>query len=245
MMKWITPLFALCVVVPALAQGDTLIYATGKIVNAASKEPVVARISYESLPYGSHVGMLNGSEYRFALFDNEKYAITVEAPGFAKAKYMLDPASAENRVIALNIELSHVEAAPAQITASTEAPRTRSHEHQVGKVIPLPNLNFQQSKAKIQPESFKELDEIVSMLKSNGRMVIQLEGHTDFRGDPKENMKLAEARVAAVRDYLVSKGVGKHKIKTKAFGGTQPLTRENTDAARALNRRVEVRILEN
>lgn len=244
-MKWIAPLLAFWAVVPALAQGDTLIYATGKIVNAASKEPVVARISYESLPYGSHVGILNGSEYRFALFDNDKYAITVDAPGFARAKYMLDPAAAENRVIALNIELSHIEAAPPPPTASTEPPRTRSHEHHVGKVIPLPNLNFQQSKAKIQPESFKELDEIVAMLQTSPRMVIQLEGHTDFRGDPKENMKLSEARVVAVRDYLVSRGVGKGKIKTKAFGGTQPLTRENTDAARALNRRVEVRILEN
>jgi len=244
-MKWIAPLLALGAFIPAFSQGDTLTYATGKIINAASKEPVVARISYESLPYGSHVGILNGAEYRFALFDNEKYALVVDAPGFARAKYMLDPATAQNRIITLDIELSHIEPQEAPVTASTQVPRTRSHEHHVGKIIPLPNLNFQQSRAKIQPESFKELDEIVGMLSTNPRMVIQLEGHTDFRGDPKENMKLSEARVLAVRDYLTSKGIGKQKIKTKAFGGTQPLTRENTDAARSLNRRVEVRILEN
>jgi len=48
-----------------------------------------------------------------------------------------------------------------------------------------------------------------------------------------------------VRDYLISKGVAKSKVKTKAFGGTMPLTRENTEEAHKLNRRVEARILEN
>ncbi len=244
-MKGVAAFFAFVISSACFAQEDTLIYATGKITSAASKEAVVARITYESLPYSSHVGLLNGSEYRFALFDREKYSIVVEAPGYNKAKFLLDPAVAQNRVVTLDIELTRGDAVPAPVTATTEPPRTRTHEHHVGKIIPLPNLTFQQSKAKIQPESFKELDEIVNMLHINPKMIIQLEGHTDFRGDPKENMKLSEARVLAVRDYLVSKGIGKHKVKTKAFGGTQPLTRENTEAARSVNRRVEVRILEN
>lgn len=244
-MKGTAAFFALVISAACLAQEDTLVYATGKITAAASKEAVVARITYESLPYSSHVGMLNGSEYRFALFDREKYSIVVEAPGYTKAKFLLDPANAQDRTVTLNIELTRGDVAQPTPTASTEPPRTRTHEHHVGKVIPLPNLTFQQSKAKIQPESFKELDEIVSMLQASPKMIIQLEGHTDFRGDPKENMKLSEARVVAVRDYLISKGVAKHKVKTKAFGGTQPLTRENTESARSVNRRVEVRILEN
>jgi outer membrane protein OmpA-like peptidoglycan-associated protein len=76
-------------------------------------------------------------------------------------------------------------------------------------------------------------------------MIIQLEGHTDFRGDPKENMKLSQERVDAVKTYLISKGVNKTKVKTKAFGGTQPISRENTEEAHTINRRVEARILEN
>jgi OOP family OmpA-OmpF porin len=243
-MKGIATFFALIISVVAFSQEDTLVYAAGKITSAASKEPVVARVTYESLPYGSHVGIVNGSDYRFALFDRDKYSITVEAPGYNKAKFMLDPGTAQERLVTLNIELARTDATPA-VAATSDAPVHRVHEHHVGKVIPLPNLTFQQSKAKIQPESFKELDEIVNMLHVNSKMIIQLEGHTDFRGDPKENMKLSEARVTAVRDYLVSKGIGKHKVKTKAFGGSQPLTRENTEAARSMNRRVEVRILEN
>src|ERR1041384_5882725 len=85
---------------------DSLIYAEGKILNAATKEPVTARITYQSLPYGNRVGMLNNSSYSFPMFDNEKYSITVEAPGFTTVKYMLDPAEAAEKKVLKDIELS-------------------------------------------------------------------------------------------------------------------------------------------
>lgn len=221
----------------SLAQdADTLIYAEGKIFNSSTKEPVVASISYQSLPYGNVVGSLSGSSFKFPLFNKEKYAITVEAAGFAPAKYMLDPGSAgPEHLVKQDIELG----LPA--TAAKAAETT----HTAGKVMRLDNLIFQQGRAKISPESYPELDEVAKMLHSNPAMIIQLEGHTDFRGDPKENMKLSQERVDAVRDYLISKGVAKSKVKTKAFGGTMPLTKENNDEAHKLNRRVEVRILQN
>jgi outer membrane protein OmpA-like peptidoglycan-associated protein len=76
-------------------------------------------------------------------------------------------------------------------------------------------------------------------------MVIQLEGHTDYGGDPKKNIKLSQDRVDEVRQYLISKGTQKHRVKTKAFGGSAPQSRDNTPEAHRLNRRVELRVLEN
>ena len=61
---------------------DSLIYAEGKILSAATKEPVTARVTYQSLPYGNKIGTLNNSTYSFPLFDNEKYSIIIEAPGY-------------------------------------------------------------------------------------------------------------------------------------------------------------------
>jgi outer membrane protein OmpA-like peptidoglycan-associated protein len=58
-------------------------------------------------------------------------------------------------------------------------------------------------------------------------------------------MKLSQDRVEAVKKYLVSKGIDKNRIKTKAFGGTQPLSNDRTEEAKALNRRVEMRVLKN
>jgi OOP family OmpA-OmpF porin len=89
------------------------------------------------------------------------------------------------------------------------------------------------------------LDEVAQMMKENSRIVIQLEGHTDNQGSSKANLALSEDRVEAVKKYLVAKGIGKDRVKTKAFGGSQPLSNEMTQEARAMNRRVEMRILKN
>jgi len=227
----------LAFVYTAGAQGrDTLIYAEGKIINASTKEPINARITYQSLPYGSKVGFLSGSSFTFPLYDNEKYSITVEANGYAPAKYMLDPATANTvRRVIKDIELGLPETAG--VAAETA--------HKPGKVMRLDALIFKVSTATISDQSYPELDQVAKMLHDNPRMVIQLEGHTDAKGDPKLNMKLSEKRVIAVKNYLVSKGVAKNKIKTKAFGGTMPLSIDNSEEAHKLNRRVEVRILQN
>jgi OmpA-OmpF porin, OOP family len=235
-MKIACPLFFILLYGSVAAQTtDTLIYAQGKIFNATTKEPINARISYQSLPYGSKVGILNGANFKFPLFDNEKYSVTVEAPGYAPAKYMLDPAEAKDRIVMKDFELG------LPVSAAQAAETT----HTVGKVMRLDALLFQQGKAKIDPKSFVELDAVAKMLHDNPSMIIQLEGHTDFRGDPKQNLKLSQERVDAVKAYLISKNVAKGKVKTKAFGGTVPLSMENTDEGHTMNRRVEVRIIEN
>ena len=222
--------------ISSFAQADTLVYAVGKITNALTKEPVNARITYQSLPYGSKVGLLQGNTFSFPLYDNEKYELTVEASGYARARYMIDPAEANGeRKVVRDIEL----VVPQSAMGHAET------VHTVGKVMRLDNLIFEIGKAKIDPSSYAELDEVVQMMRNNPKMVIQLEGHTDVRGDPKKNMELSQQRVTAVRDYLLKKGVHKGKVRTKAFGGTQPISRENTEEAHKLNRRVEVRILEN
>jgi OOP family OmpA-OmpF porin len=216
--------------VSAAQDADTLIYAEGKIINADTGQPISARILYESLPYGNRVGVINNSAYSFPMFDRDHYSITVEAPGFAPAKFLLDPGTADgdNKVIR-DIRLS---------TGSKPVPAA-------GRVMRLNNLIFEVGKAKIDPESFAELDVLVNLMSENPKMVIQLEGHTDILGDSRANMKLSQQRVDAVRSYLAEKGISKTRIRTKAFGGNQPLSRDNTPEAHRLNRRVEVRILQN
>jgi OmpA-OmpF porin, OOP family len=209
---------------------DTLVHAQGRITNAETGEPVSARIIYESLPYGNRIGVINNSTFSFPMFDKDHYSITVEAPGFAPAKYLLDPATAngDNKVIR-DIQLS---------SGSKPAPTA-------GRVMRLDNLIFEVGKSRIDPESYSELDILVNLMNENPKMVIQLEGHTDFLGDSRANMRLSQQRVESVKSYLADQGISKSRIRTKAFGGTQPLSRDNTPEAHRLNRRVEVRILEN
>lgn len=216
-------------------ENDSLVYAQGKITSATTKEPVDAKITFKSLPYGSKAGFLSGTAFNFPLYDNEKYELTVVAPGYAPSKFMLDPAEATDRKLVKDVELG-LPASAGKIAEET---------HTVGKLMRLDNLIFNVGTAKIETSSFDELNQVVKMLKDNPKMIIQLEGHTDVKGDPKLNLKLSQDRVDAVKNYLATKGANKNSIKTKAFGGTQPLSRENTEEAHKLNRRVELRVLQN
>jgi OOP family OmpA-OmpF porin len=216
-------------------ESDTLVYAQGKVINSTTREAVNAKISYRSEPYGNIMGSLSGSSFQFPLFDGQKYSITIEAPGFASAKFLLDPVTAVDRKVIKDVELG----LPGSVAKNSET------THTVGKILTLENLIFDVGTSTITKESYPELDELVNMLKNNPNMVIQLEGHTDIKGDPKLNMKLSQSRVDAVKSYLITKGANKNRVKAKAFGGTLPISRENTEAAAKLNRRVELRILEN
>lgn len=234
MLKRIIVLFVIVgISYQALAQSaDSTVVAQGKVINAETKEPVTARITYQSLPYGNKMGVINNSTYSFPMFDHERYSISVDAPGYMSAKFMLDPAEASNLSLVKDIELTH---------GDSHAKK----KHAVGNVMLLNNLIFEVNKNKIDPESYPELDIVVNMMRENPAMVIQLEGHTDFIGNPEKLMKLSQERVDAVKNYLIKKKVSKNRIKTKAFGGTAPLSKEDTPEAHRMNRRVELRILEN
>jgi OmpA-OmpF porin, OOP family len=209
---------------------ETLIHAEGRVVHYKTKEPIVARITYTSLPYGNRVGTIRNSTFSFPMIDKEQYSLLVEAEGFAPAKYLLDPADANaDQKVIINIELHE----------------GSSHHRVVGQVYILKNIIFQTQSSKLSPDSYDELTVIHNMLTENPNMVVQLEGHTDYLGTPSQNMKLSQHRVEAVKNFLVAKGINKNRIKTKAFGGTQPLSRDDTPEAHRLNRRIELRILEN
>jgi outer membrane protein OmpA-like peptidoglycan-associated protein len=210
---------------------DSVVIAQGRIINASTKEPVTAKIFYQSLPYGNIVGSQHSDNYSFPLYENAKYSLVVEALGFQTAKYMIDPAESQGTfTLTRDIEL-----------VAGSAPDT----HVAGHVMRLNNLIFELGKWKISPESYGELELVLSMMKENNKMVIQLEGHTDYQGDSKVNMKLSKNRVDAVKQYLEGKGIPGSRIKTKAFGGTQPISKDDTAEAHRLNRRVELRILSN
>ncbi len=68
---------------------------------------------------------------------------------------------------------------------------------------------------------------------------VAIHGHTDNVGGAKYNMKLSLGRAAAVKAYLVSKGIPAARITTKGFGFTKPVADNSTPEGRAKNRRIE------
>ena len=203
---------------------DTL-RVTCKVVLADTREPMKAKIKYESMPYGNKIGVRNASECSFLIQEDESYTIIVSADGYFPVSRVVKHSDFKG----VGSVIEEFEMVPSQ----------------AGKLIRLETLIFPQGESTISENSYEELDKLVAMLMEFPEMTIQLEGHTDFRGNEKLNMELSKERVEATRDYLVNKGIEKARVKVKAFGGSQPITRENTPEASRLNRRVEVRILDN
>ena len=92
------------------------------------------------------------------------------------------------------------------------------------------------------PSAFVVLDEVAVLLKQNESLVLSIEGHTSAEGLYATNMKLSQARADKVKDYLVSKGVSTSKLHAKGFGPDQPLNEGKTEAQKAQNRRVELKL---
>jgi WD40 repeat protein len=114
---------------------------------------------------------------------------------------------------------------------------------EVGKVIQLQAIEFEQSNYVLLKSSYSTLDKLVDFLQVNPQIVIELSGHTDNRGDEKKNYTLSERRVATVISYLVSKKIDEKRIIAKAYGGTQPIADNESDFGRQKNRRVEMRFI--
>jgi OOP family OmpA-OmpF porin len=70
---------------------------------------------------------------------------------------------------------------------------------------------------------------------------VDVSGHTDWIGTAAYNQGLSERRANAVKDYLVRKGLDASRIRTHAYGETQPIAPNTTAEGRALNRRAEIR----
>jgi len=193
----------------------------GHIREVATGKGIVAKVTYKSLPTGSINGSFHDSTYRFTIFGSSKYQLSVTAANYIPKVITIDPSRYAGKG---GIDRDVI------LTPSNQS-------------IRLSHLLFEQGKAAIDPSSFEELDEIATMLIETPDIIIQLEGHTDNTGNAQANMKLSQERVEAVKRYLVARKVDKNQVRTKAFGGTQPIAKGTSPEERELNRRVEMRVL--
>jgi OOP family OmpA-OmpF porin len=110
------------------------------------------------------------------------------------------------------------------------------------KAFVLNNLVFESNKSKLMPASNAELDKLVNYLKTNPTKTIELFGYTDNTGKELDNIKLSEARVKSVADYLINKGIESKRITFKGYGSKNPIKPNDTEFNKAKNRRVEFKI---
>jgi OmpA-OmpF porin, OOP family len=103
---------------------------------------------------------------------------------------------------------------------------------------------FEYNSAVIQKRSYPILDAVAAALQGNPSIsLIEIQGHTDARGDDAYNLDLSDRRSKSVEAYLVEKGVEAKRLTAHGYGETQPIDPRSNEAAWAKNRRVAFLIL--
>lgn len=105
-------------------------------------------------------------------------------------------------------------------------------------------INFQTGNAELLPNSFAALDYIAEFLKQYPYLRYEIQGHTDSQGEDNFNLLLSAARAGTVRGYLRAKGIPDSSLIAIGYGESMPIADNTTAKGRALNRRVEFKVIE-
>jgi len=85
------------------------------------------------------------------------------------------------------------------------------------------NIYFAYGEAEVHPEAIKQLDKVLAILKDNPDLVLEIQAHTDGRGDQDYNQVLSEQRAAATASYFLSQGIDPQRITALGYGEAYPL----------------------
>lgn len=154
------------------------------------------------------------------------YALNVSRPGylFHSENFSFDKVYERNQPFLMDVALKPIK---------------------VGESITLRNVFYKVDSFALTPQSRVELDKVVSLLEANPTLEIEIGGHTDNTGTAAYNIVLSGKRAEEVTKYLVSRGIHRQRISSRGYGLNVPVASNETEEGRALNRRTELKILEN
>ena len=109
-------------------------------------------------------------------------------------------------------------------------------------VLQLHNILFEYNSASLKESSNSELDKVISLLKDNPNISIELSAHTDDRGTDTYNDRLSTKRGESVRNYLIKHGIQPERVTAIGYGKRHPLVPNDSEENRAINRRVEFKV---
>ncbi|MBO4249986.1 MAG: OmpA family protein [Paludibacteraceae bacterium] len=167
---------------------------------------------------------LNGKETAAdtALYINKEQALQVTAPGYLFYDTLFNT-GADTRERVVRVALQPLEK---------------------DLVLQLRNIQFEYDSYELTESSNEQLEAVAQLLFMNPSLHIELSSHTDDQGSDRYNDKLSTLRGQAVAQWLKERGVSESRIVAVGYGKRKPLVTNDSEENRALNRRVEVKILE-
>jgi outer membrane protein OmpA-like peptidoglycan-associated protein len=104
-------------------------------------------------------------------------------------------------------------------------------------------ITFAFNRFDIQSQFQTTLDQVAQTLNAYPSTMIDVLGHTDSVGGDEYNQRLSEQRAQAVASYLMARGVSQARIAIRGYGETMPIADNGSEAGRAANRRVELKVV--
>ncbi len=198
-------------------------YVLGKVIDKETRQAIKAKVRLIDVN-NDHVWFQDSvSEFLIPIVPNKNYALLTEAGGYLFDSKNFQP-------------LPNTDGKPYEVVAELE-------RYKDNQVVRLNNIFFDVDKFDLKPESFTELQEVIRVLVQNPQMVIEISGHTDNTGSAAHNIELSKNRAASVIAHLVGKGIDRKRLSSVGFGSSQAAETNETAEGRALNRRIEMKIL--
>jgi outer membrane protein OmpA-like peptidoglycan-associated protein/tetratricopeptide (TPR) repeat protein len=212
---------------PESSRPQQVTYMKGKVFDKETLKPLEARFELVDLESGklaveSFSNSGNG-EFLVCLPTNKNYALNAFKNGYL---FYSENFSLKGSQTAIKPTIRDVPLQPIK----------------EGEIVILKNVFFEIASADLKIESKIELDKLVTFLKRNTSIKIEIGGHTDNVGDKKYNLNLSNIRCKAVVEYLIDQKVDPNRLSYKGYGEAVPVADNNTEEGRTLNRRTEFKI---
>lgn len=208
----------------------SLISISGKVENIKNKEPVETEVTVICLENGEVVSItktrIADGSYNLTFAhegDCYKYSILATDTAFFPVSLSIDLTNkAQLKDLSFDLTLVPIE---------------------IGQTMRLNSIFYHTGKANLSDASLPELDRVLKLMQDYSTISIEVSGHTDNVGSDASNLKLSQKRAQAVADHLNKNEIAKERTLVKGYGETKPVTDNDTEKGRRMNRRVEFTIL--
>ncbi len=107
------------------------------------------------------------------------------------------------------------------------------------------NITFKTDSSDINSSFYPVLNSVAKVLNKYSNSTVMVSGHTDSTGSAEYNLNLSRQRASSVAAYLQGQGVKASRFEVMGLGSSNPIASNSTADGRALNRRVEIKIIPN
>lgn len=202
-------------------------FLTGIVTDSQTGDPLESQIKVYDVNTNTLVSEvysdpLNG-EYFVVLTEGQEYAIAINRPGYLFQNLSFDYLEKEG------LEPERLDIALDPIT--------------VGAQTVLKNIFFKTNEYVLQTKSEAQLATIIEFLKRNPRVVVEISGHTDSTGSDQLNKELSINRARSVYQYLIDNEIVPQRLSFEGYGSSQSVADNSSAEGKALNRRIEFKII--